>query len=109
MWVQQLKQIVHYAIRSKSAILKSLQQRRNFDIAVVCALPEEFKQLIAAFGGENKWNNHSIEEDVPFRFKSIVVTTASGAEVKVVAAMAGRPGVIPTSVLTTLMYTLFHV
>ena len=109
MWVQQLKQIVHYAIRSKSAILKSLQQRRNFDIAVVCALPEEFKQLIAAFGGENKWNNQSIEEDVPFRFKSIVVTTASGAEVKVVAAMAGRPGVIPTSVLTTLMYTLFHV
>lgn len=108
-WIQQLKQTVIFAIRSKSAILKSLQQRNKFDIAVVCALSEEFKQLIAAFGGEDKWNNLSIEEDVPFRFKSTLVTTASGAEVKMVAAMAGRAGVIATSVLTTLMYTLFHV
>lgn len=108
-WMQQLKQAVNFTIRSKSAILKSLQQRRNFDIAVVCALSEEFKQLLAAFGGETKWNNLTIEEDVPFLFKSIIVTTASGAEVKVVAAMAGRAGVIATSVLTTLMYTLFHV
>jgi len=108
-WMQQLKQTVNFAIRSKSAILKSLQQRNNFDLAIICALPEEFKQLIAAFGGEEKWHNLSIEEDLPFRFKSIVVTTASGAEIKVVAAMAGRAGVIATSVLTTLMFTLFHV
>ena len=108
-WINQLKYAVNYSIRCKNSIESRLQNRNKYDIAVICALSEEFKQMIEAFGGENKWQRIHVEEDVPFQFKSSVVTTANNNDIRVVAAMAGRPGVIPTSVLTTLMYTLFHV
>lgn len=108
-WISQVKQAVNYSMRCKEAVESRLRSRNNYDIAVICALSEEFKQMIQAFGGEDKWQTIQIEEDIPFQFRSTVITTANNHDVRVVAAMAGRPGVIPTSVLTTLMYTLFHV
>lgn len=108
-WVNNLKQAVNYSIRCKESILSNMRQRMNYDIAVICALPEEFKQLIEAFGGETKWEQIKIEEDVPFLFKRIIISTINNNDVKVIAAMTGRPGVIPTATLATLMYTLFHV
>jgi nucleoside phosphorylase/CheY-like chemotaxis protein len=108
-WISQVKQAVNYSMRCKEAVESRLRSRNNYDIAVICALSEEFKQMIQAFGGEDKWQTIQIEEDIPFQFRSTVITTANNHDVHVVAAMAGRPGVIPTSVLTTLMYTLFHV
>ena len=108
-WIDKLIKAVNYSIRCKQSIEMNLRLRTHYDIAVICALSEEFKQMIAAFGGEEKWANIEINEDVPFIFKGSSITTAKGNEVKVVAAMAGRPGVVPTSVLTTLMYVLFHV
>lgn len=108
-WVNQLKQAVNYSIRCKESIVNRLQSRSKYDIAVICALSEEFKQMLRAFGDKTKWENVEIEEDIPFQFKSTVVSTANNHDIKVIAAMAGRPGVIPTAVLTTLMYTLFKV
>lgn len=108
-WINQLKQAVNYSVRCKEAILNRLEKKNKFDIAIICALPEEYKQMIEAFGGNEKWSEVIVEEDVPFIFKSTLITTANNHEIKVIASMAGRPGVIPTSVLTTLMYTLFHV
>lgn len=108
-WMNQVKQAVNFSIRCKEAILSNLKNRTRYDIGIICALPEEFIQMQNAFGGEEKWINVDVEEDVPFQFKSTIVTTANSNDVRVVSAMAGRPGVIPTSVLTTLIYTLFHV
>lgn len=108
-WISQVKQAVNYSIRCKESVESRLRSRNKYDIAVICALSEEFKQMIEAFGGEDKWQTIQIEEDIPFQFRSTVITTVNNHDVRVVAAMAGRPGVIPTSVLTTLMYTLFHV
>lgn len=108
-WISQVKQAVNYSIRCKESVENRLRSRNKYDIAVICALSEEFKQMIEAFGGEDKWQTIQIEEDIPFQFRSTVITTVNNHDVRVVAAMAGRPGVIPTSVLTTLMYTLFHV
>lgn len=108
-WVGDLKQAVNYSIRCKESILSNMRLRMNYDIAVICALSEEFKQMIEAFGGDTKWEQIKIEEDVPFLFKSTIISTANNHDVKVIAAMTGRPGVIPTATLATLMYTLFHV
>lgn len=108
-WINQLIHAVNYAIKCKTAIESNIRNRYKYDIGIICALSEEFKQLQQAFGGDDKWNNVTIEDDVPFQFKNTVVTTANGSEIRVVAAMAGRPGVIPTSVLSTIMYTIFHV
>ena len=108
-WIDKLRQAVNYAIRCKQAIETRLKSRTQYDIAVICAISEEFKQMLSAFGGEDKWADVILEEDIPFIFKQTSVTTAKGNVIKVIAAMAGRPGVIPTSVLTTLMYVLFHV
>lgn len=107
-WIRQIQQAVNFTLRSKDAITNSLRIRFSFDIGIVCALPEEFKQMIEAFGGEDKWENVEINEDVPFLFKSTIVTTAENI-VKVVAVTPGRPGVVPTSVVSTLLYVLFHV
>lgn len=108
-WINQLKQAVNYSVRCKEAILSRLEKKNRFDVAVICALPEEFKQMIEAFGGDVKWENVNVDEDVPFIFKSCIITTANNHEIRVVSSMVGRPGVVPTSVLTTLMYMLFHV
>lgn len=108
-WIDKLRQAVNYAIRCKQAIETRLKSQTQYDIAVICAISEEFKQMLSAFGGEDKWADVILEEDIPFMFKETSVTTAKGNVIKVIAAMAGRPGVIPTSVLTTLMYVLFHV
>lgn len=108
-WVNQLKQTVNYLNRSKDAISRQLTPNSRYDIAIICALPEEFTQMQAAFGGQERWKSLSIDEDLPFLFKTIVVTTANNNEVHIIAAMAGRPGVIPTSVLSTIMYIKFQV
>lgn len=108
-WISQLAQVVNFANRSKKSILKSLTTRTKYDVGIVCALPEEYKQLLAAFGGEEKWSKITIDEDVPFIFRETIITTANNNDVRIVSTMAGRPGVIPTSVVTTLLYSLFHV
>lgn len=108
-WVNNLKQAVNYSIRCKEAIVNNMRQRMSYDIAIICALPEEFKQMVEAFGGETKWERVKIEEDVPFLFRRTIISTANNHDLKVIAAMTGRPGVIPTATLATLMYTLFHV
>ena len=107
-WINQIQQVVNLTLRSKDAIIHSLRNKYLFDIGIICALSEEFKQMIEAFGGEEKWENVEIEEDLPFLFKSTIVTTAQNV-IRVVAATPGRPGVIPTAVVSTLLYTLFRV
>lgn len=108
-WIGMVKYAVNYAVRCKDAVLNSLKHKNKYDIGIICALSEEFKQLKEAFGGDTKWENVYLEEDIPFLFKSTTITTINNSNVRVIAAMAGRPGVIPTSILTTLMYLLFHV
>ncbi|GAK37774.1 phosphorylase family protein [Bacteroides graminisolvens] len=107
-WIQQVKEKVDYAIRIKEAILKTINDNNKFDIGLICALQEEYNQMLDAFGGDTKWRNFEIE-DYPYRFKTIEITTASNNVVRVIAATAGRPGVVPTAVLATTMYNLFKV
>lgn len=108
-WINALKQVVNYLSRSKEAILASIYNRKKYDVGIICALSEEFKQLINAFGGDEKWRNVESDIDAPYIFKEITITTAQCNEVRVVAAMAARPGVVPTAVLSTLMYIEFRV
>lgn len=106
-WINQLKARVNFAIRSKRAILDSLFRKEKFDMGIICALQEEFTQLIRAFG-EDKWAPFE-QKDYPYQFKEIAITTSSMSQIRVVAACAGRPGVVPTSILATTLYTKFHV
>lgn len=107
-WIQQIQQAVNFTARNKEAITNSLFESRSYDIGIICALQKEFRQMIEAFGGEEKWEDVELAEDIPFLFKSTVITTEEN-ELKIIAVTPGRPGVIPTSVVTTIMYTIFHV
>lgn len=106
-WINQLKSVVNYAIRSKQAILDALRRKNKFDIGIICALQEEFTQLIRAFG-EDKWQPFELK-DYPYQFKEIYISTASMSRIRVVAACVGRPGVVPTAILATTLYHRFDV
>lgn len=106
-WIKQLKTKIDFTIRSKETILKSLADKNRFDIGIICALNEEFSQLMAAFSGQ-KWSSFNVE-GYPYQFKSTTITTANMEEHRIVAACVGRPGVTATSILATTMFTILKV
>lgn len=108
-WQGRLSNEVDKAIKRVRAMLKALKEEKTYDIGVICALQDEFLPMLRIFGKE-KWENIVLENScAPYQFKRLVVTTASGSRIKVIAACANCAGVIPTSILATCMYQLFSV
>lgn len=106
-WVNQLAEIVNHTIKMHNHLLDYYAKKDVYDVGIICALQEEFDQMLIAFG-EDKWNSLRYA-DLPYQFKTCIINTASMSNLRVIAACAGGAGMVPTSVLSTIMYNTFHV
>lgn len=102
-WKEQLKTKVFQLGQYKKSVEDEVAKRGKFDIGVICALHSEFNQMQKAFSRVN-WTPFQIE-GLPYSFKIGEVTTRSLKDLKIVAGCTDKPGMCPTSILATTMYT----
>jgi nucleoside phosphorylase len=102
-WKEQLKTKVFQLGQYKKSVEDEVAKRGKFDIGVICALRSEFNQMQKAFSRVN-WTPFQIE-GLPYPFKIGEVTTRSFKDLKIVAGCTDKPGMCPTSILATTMYT----
>ncbi len=106
-WVESLAENVNRTIKINEKLKEYYSNRHKYDVGVICALSEEFEQMLIAFG-EDKWSSVQYE-DLPYQFKVCFINTASMKTLRVIAACAGGAGLMPTSILSTIMYKVFKV
>lgn len=106
-WVENLVENVNKTIKLNEKLKEYYSNNHKYDVGIICALPQEFEQLLIAFG-EEKWNTIQYD-DLPYSFKTCFVNTASMRTLRVIAACAGGAGLMPTSILSTIMYREFKV
>lgn len=106
-WMDQLAEKVIYSRKLRTHIEISLKEKNKFDVGIICALQEEFEQLLDAFG-RDKWIDYSIE-NCHYRLKRIEVVTETTQIVKIVASCALYPGSSATSALASFMYGVLGV
>lgn len=106
-WRRDLKQKVIQLHQFKKSLVDSIENRNKYDIGIICALSEEFSQMLKAFG-RCHWEYLEYPQ-LPYALRTTTVTTASMHDVRIIAACADKPGVCATSVLATALYTTFKV
>lgn len=105
-WRNKIKQKVFHLISNKKLMYDNIINRNKYDVGIICALEEEFCQLISAF--TEKWETKSIP-GFPLRYQSCTITTAYGESIRVCAVCVGKPGMVPTSIIASSMVDVFHV
>lgn len=106
-WRKDLRQKIIQLHQFKKTLEEGSEKRNKYDIAIICALNEEFEQLLKAFS-RSKWEylNNAI---LPYTFRTTTIHTAGLHDVRIIAACADKPGVCATSVLATALYTTYKV
>lgn len=102
-WKEQLKTKVFQLGQYKKGVEEEVATRDKFDIGIICALREEFTQMLQAFS-RVKWESIQIK-DLPYSFKTGILTTRGFRDLKVIASCTDKAGMCPTSILATSMYT----
>lgn len=106
-WKTRLQNKIIHLRKNKESIRNSILNEYQYDIAVICALQEEFTQFKIAF---EKCNLEKINYDgIPFDFYKGVMNTGYGNSLKIIASCVGKPGMSATSILATTMYNLFKI
>lgn len=106
-WVNQLAESVNYTIKLHNHLVDYYGNKDVYDMGVICALQEEFDQMLIAFG-EGKWKTFQCD-NLPYQFKTCIINTESMSDLHIIAACAGGAGMVPTSIISTIMYNTFHV
>lgn len=106
-WVSQLAANVNHTVKLHNHFLEYYAKKDVYDVGVICALQEEFDQMLIAFG-EDKWNSLQYA-NLPYQFKNCIINTESMSDLHIIAACAGGAGMVPTSTLSSIMYNTFHV
>ena len=105
-WRRKIKQKVYHLIENKRLIYNNIINRNKHDIGIICALEEEFFQLLSAFN--EKWETKVVPE-LPLSCKSCILTNAYGETLRIIAVCVGKPGMVPTSIIASSMVDIFHV
>ena len=106
-WRKDLQHKITQLHQFKRDLEESIVHRNKYDIGIICALSEEFDQLLKSFH-RCQWIEIS-HPFLPFVFETTKIVTRGMNEVRIIAACADKPGVCATSVLATTLYTVFDV
>lgn len=106
-WRIKLQNKIIHLRKSKESLQNSILNKDKYDIAIICAIQEEFTQFKLAFD-KIDWSkiNHP---QIPFELYTGVIHTGYGNTLKIISGCVGRPGMSATSILSTTMFNLFKV
>lgn len=91
----------------KQNLEESILYHDKYDIGIICALGEEFEQLLKSFN-RCQWTREK-HTSLPYVFQTTTIHTHNMKDVRIIAACADKTGVCATSVLATALYTVFQV
>ncbi len=106
-WKKMLKSKILQLGQFKKAMEESIENKNKYDVAIICALSKEYKQMIKAFS-TLEWRDLTIE-GLPYCFKTTTLTTRKFHELRIITSCADKAGVCATSILSSVMYNIFHV
>lgn len=106
-WKEQLKTKVLQLGQYKKDVEDEMKNKLKYDIGIICALSSEFHQMLLAFSRVS-WNSVHID-GIPFQFKECTVTTRGMKDLRIIAACADKPGMCPTAILASTMYSMLNV
>ena len=106
-WRKMLKSKILQLGQFKKAMKESIENKNKYDVAIICALSKEYQQMIKAFS-KLEWHDLSIE-GLPYCFKTAILSTSKFHDLRIIATCADKPGVCATSILSSVMYNVFHV
>lgn len=106
-WITKLQNKIIHLRKNKESLQHSISNEYTFDVAVICALQEEFIQLKLAFE-KIEWNKINYI-GIPFDFYKGVVHTVYGNSLRIIIACVGKSGMSATSILATTMFNIFKV
>lgn len=106
-WINSLAESVNHTVKLHNYYNDYYVKRSGYDVGVICALQEEFDQMMEAFG-QDKW--HPLQHDsYPYQFKTCVINTESMSSLHIIAACAGGPGTVPTATISSILFSAFGV
>lgn len=106
-WITRLQNKIIHLRKNKESLKNSILNEYKFDIAVICALQEEFIQLKYAF---EKCNFEKVNYDgIPIDLYSGTINTVYGNSLKLIVGCIGKPGMSATSVLATTFFNIFKI
>jgi nucleoside phosphorylase/CheY-like chemotaxis protein len=106
-WITKLQNKIIHLRKSKESLQHSISNEYSFDVAVICALQEEFIQLKLAFERID-WVRTNFN-GLPFDFYKGIVHTVFGNSIRIIIACVGKSGMSATSILATTMFNIFKV
>ena len=106
-WRKMLKSKILQLGQFKKTMKEAIESKNKYDVAIICALSKEYQQMIKAFS-KLEWHDLSIE-GLPYCFKTATLSTRKFHELRIITACADKPGVCATSILSTVLYYIFHV
>jgi nucleoside phosphorylase len=106
-WVTKLQNKIIHLRKNKESLQQSIYNEFTFDVAVICALQEEFVQLKLAFE-KIDWTKINYD-GIPFDLYKGILHTAYGNSLKIIIGCVGKTGMSATSILATTMYNVFKV
>lgn len=106
-WITKLQNKIIHLRKNKETLRNSISNEYKYDIAVICALPEEFAQFKLAF---EKCNLEKVNyADLPLDLYRGTINTIYGHSLKIIAGCVGKPGMSATSIFATTMFNVFKV
>jgi len=106
-WITRLQNKIIHLRKNKESLQNSIFNEYKYDIAVICALQEEFTQFKCAF---EKCNLDKVNyEGIPFDLYKGVINTGYGNSLKIIAGCVGKAGMSATSILATTIFNVFKV
>lgn len=98
-WRDDLLRVVGFVSRAKTSMLDTMQVRYKYDILILCALQEEFRELLNAFG-EGSWKRVKVTEG-KFVAHETNIESVYLKTYRVLAYCIGKPGVVATATMAS--------
>lgn len=105
-WKSKIRAKVFHLQRHIQQVETSVSQKSHYDLAIVCALRDEYNALLEVFG-KDRWKKCQ-DSTFPLPYHTCrIATSGIGQEYSVCAVCVGNPGMVQTSIYTTAVCKIF--
>lgn len=99
-WRDDVLRAIGFISRAKQSMYDTITRRDKYDILILCALREEFNELLSAFGGKEKWIKVKVVENL-YNAYEMIIESAAMKQYRVLAFCINQSGMVATSVMTS--------
>ena len=99
-WRDDVLRAIGFISRAKQSMYDTINRRDKYDILILCALREEFNELLSAFGGKDKWTKVKVAEN-EYNAYEMIIESAAMKQYRVLAFCINQAGMVATSAMAS--------